>query len=41
MLRKYNNTFDKVFTEVLIVSHDSVCSKVTTNLKNGANAVLF
>jgi len=40
-LRKYSPTFDKQFAEVLVICHDSVCSRVAANLKNGANAVLF
>lgn len=40
-LRKYSSTFDKQMAEILIICHDSVCSRVSTNLKNGANAVLF
>ncbi len=27
--------------ETLMISHDAVCSKVSNNSKNGANAVLF
>lgn len=40
-LKKHNNTFDKQLAEILIICHDSVCSRVSANLKNGANAVLF
>ena len=34
-------TFDKQFAEVLMICHDCISSRVTANLKNGANAVLF
>lgn len=40
-LRKFSPTFDKQFAEVLVICHDSVCSRVSANLKNGANAILF
>lgn len=40
-LRKYSNNFDKQLAEILVICHDSVCSRVSNNLKNGANAVLF
>jgi hypothetical protein len=41
VLRKHSSNFDKQLAEILITCHDSVCSRVTNNLKNGANAVLF
>ena len=40
-LRKQARTFDKQLEEILVIWHDTVCSRITTNLKNGANAVLF
>ena len=40
-LRKISPTFDKHFAEVLMICHDCIASRVTANLKNGANAVLF
>lgn len=40
-LRKFSNSFDKQFAEILVICHDSVCSRVSANLKNGANAILF
>ncbi len=40
-LRKYSNTFDKQFAEILVICHDTVCSRATNTLKNGANAILF
>ena len=40
-LRKITPTFDKQFAEVLMICHDSIAARVTANLKNGANAVLF
>jgi len=40
-LRKYSATFDKQLAEILIICHDSVCSRISANMKNGANAVLF
>jgi AP-1 complex subunit gamma-1 len=41
ILRRYSNSFDKNLIEILVVSHDNVCSKISNNLKNGANAVLL
>ena len=41
ILRKHSSNFDKQLAEILMICHDSVCSRVTNNLKNGANAVLF
>lgn len=41
MLKKYSNDFDKYLVETLIISHDNVCSRVSNNIKNGANAVLL
>lgn len=40
-LRKFSTNFDKQLGEILVTSHDTVCSRVTGNIKNGANAVLF
>lgn len=40
-LRKNSTAFDKQLAEILVICHDSVCSRVSSNLKNGANAVLF
>lgn len=40
-LRKSTSSFDKQFAEILMTCHDSVCSRVSNNLKNGANAILF
>lgn len=31
----------KVFGEILVTAHDSICSRIGTNPKNGPNAVLF
>jgi AP-1 complex subunit gamma-1 len=41
ILKRYTNTFDKNLIEILVVSHDNVCSKISNNMKNGANAVLL
>ena len=41
ILKKYTNSFDKSLIEILVVSHDNVCSKISNNMKNGANAVLL
>lgn len=41
ILKKYSNSFDKSLIEILVVSHDNVCSKISNNMKNGANAVLL
>lgn len=40
-MKRYSNSFDKNLIEILIISHDNVCSKISNNLKNGANAVLL
>ena len=40
-LRRYSTSFDKQLAEILIICHDSVCARMSSNLKNGANAVLF
>jgi AP-1 complex subunit gamma-1 len=40
-LKKHSSNFDKQLAECLVICHDSVCSRVSSNLKNGANAVLF
>lgn len=42
-LKKYTNSpnFMKYYGEILVASHDGVCARVSGNIKNGANAVLF
>jgi AP-1 complex subunit gamma-1 len=40
-LRRHSNSFDKQLAETLVICHDTVCSRISTNLKNGANAILF
>jgi AP-1 complex subunit gamma-1 len=40
-LRRQTNTFEKDFAEILVLSHDNVCARISGSLKNGANAVLF
>ena len=41
ILKKYTNDYDKNLIDILVISHDNVCSRVSSNLKNGANAVLL
>ena len=41
ILKRFTNDYDKNLIDILAISHDNVCSRVSTNLKNGANAVLL
>lgn len=42
-LKKHTDApvFMKNYGEILVSSHDGVCSKMSNNAKNGANAILF
>ena len=43
VLKRYTDSslFMKNYGEILVSSHDGVCARVSGNIKNGANAVLF
>ena len=43
VLKKYTDSglFMKHYGEILVSSHDGVCARMSNNIKNGANAVLF
>jgi AP-1 complex subunit gamma-1 len=36
-----DHNFMKFYGEILVNSHDGICSKTTESIKNGANAILF
>lgn len=43
VIKRYTNNpnFMKYYGEILVTSHDGVCARISGNIKNGANAILF